>query len=857
VAGIEDAEVDREPKRKKRATAAIPEGELRNICRAFILQSPISTWIIDASGTATFLNEAARRLFGIDRDEEVIGVYNVFMDEELIRQGFMPQIRRVFEDGGSTEFVADYDFSRVEHVSAAHPTHRILHAFLFAVKDDEGRIRYVIIQQEDYTEKSQAERSLAASEARYRELLEDTSDLVWEIDRNGCFTYANPVAERTMGYKTSEVIGRDAFELVIPEDQANAREALEQSIREQKEITGLILRVRHKDGSIRYLETGGRVVVDEEGNLTAYRGISRDVTKRVQAEEALKLSEARYRAVVEDQTELICRYLPDFTLTFVNEAYCRYFGKSREDLIGHSFMLLIPDEDRGLVEKYAASLTRERPVGTIEHRVLLPGGEVHWQQWTDRAIYDRGRLVELQSVGRDITDRKRAEEALRESEERYRSFVQNFQGIAYQGTLDFKPVFFHGAVQAITGYAEADFVAGKPRWDQVVHPDDLPQVQESGAPLRSVPHTSVEREYRILRRDGQIRWVHEMIQNVTDESGVPWFVRGVIYDVTSRIRTEEALRESEERLARLVETTPSGITIVNREGQVTFANAAAEKILGLSRSGITARTYNDPAWRITAVDGEPLPEEELPFVRVTRTGEPVYGVEHAIERSDGTRTILSINSAPLRDDAGNVVGIVSALTDVTERKLAEQRRRELEEHKRDFYRRTILAATEGKLVISERDEIERIAGPTVGSWDIKRGEDLSEIRQAVAEIARSAGMEESRVYDFILAVGEASTNALKHAGEGTASLHRRNDTLIFVVSDRGPGIEALTLPEVALKRGYSTTASLGMGYKAIISIADRAYLATGPTGTTVAIEMQLHPAEIPPAVAVLPDTWAT
>jgi len=127
----------------------------------------------------------------------------------------------------------------------------------------------------------------------------------------------------------------------------------------------------------------------------------------------LRESEKRYHAIIEDQTELICRFLPDGTLTFVNRAYCRYFDKKPDELIGRSFMPLIPQEDREKVEQRFTSLSPENPVVTYEHRVILPDGEIRWQQWTDRAIFDeQGRLIEFQSVGRDITDRVRAEQEI-------------------------------------------------------------------------------------------------------------------------------------------------------------------------------------------------------------------------------------------------------------------------------------------------------------------------------------------------------------------------------------------------------------------------------------------------------------
>lgn len=128
---------------------------------------------------------------------------------------------------------------------------------------------------------------------------------------------------------------------------------------------------------------------------------------------ALRQSEARYRAMVDDQTELICRFTPDGRLTFVNEAYCRYFGQPRQALVGSSLMPLLPPEDQALVQAATMSLSPQNPVVTLQHRVNLPDGSVRWQEWTERALFDEtGRLVEFAAVGRDITERELALEAL-------------------------------------------------------------------------------------------------------------------------------------------------------------------------------------------------------------------------------------------------------------------------------------------------------------------------------------------------------------------------------------------------------------------------------------------------------------
>ena len=116
---------------------------------------------------------------------------------------------------------------------------------------------------------------------------------------------------------------------------------------------------------------------------------------------------------MEDQTEFISRFLPDGTHVFVNEAYCRYFNKKREDIIGKKFNPQIPEQDQSIVRQHFVSLTQDHPVAEVRHRIIMPNGQVRWQRWSDRAIFDeKGNVVEYQSVGRDVTDVKQAEEAL-------------------------------------------------------------------------------------------------------------------------------------------------------------------------------------------------------------------------------------------------------------------------------------------------------------------------------------------------------------------------------------------------------------------------------------------------------------
>jgi len=139
-----------------------------------------------------------------------------------------------------------------------------------------------------------------------------------------------------------------------------------------------------------------------------------ELSRKREVAAALRESEARYRAIIEDQTELICRFRGDGTLTFVNGAYCRYFGKTQEELVGRTFAPLIPEEDQRLVAKQFGKLGPQNPVVEYEHRVVRPDGAIRWQRWTDRVLLDEaGQIVDYQAVGSDITERKEAEEEVR------------------------------------------------------------------------------------------------------------------------------------------------------------------------------------------------------------------------------------------------------------------------------------------------------------------------------------------------------------------------------------------------------------------------------------------------------------
>jgi PAS domain S-box-containing protein len=257
----------------------------------------------------------------------------------------------------------------------------------------------------------QREERLAESEHRYRILVELSPDAVM-VAAEGRLLYANTAARRLFGGRQGQdILRRSPVELA----DAGSRELL-------ASMTGGagVRSIPVLPAEVKLLRLDGEAVEAElSAAPIAYDGrpatlmVLRDITARKRAEESLRLSEARYRAIVEDQSELICRWRPEGTLTFVNEAYCRYFGRKRDELVGTAFLPLIPEEDQPLVQAHLRGLGAAKPYGAYEHRVILPDGRIRWQHWANRVILgDAGEVVEIQSVGRDVTERRQTQQAL-------------------------------------------------------------------------------------------------------------------------------------------------------------------------------------------------------------------------------------------------------------------------------------------------------------------------------------------------------------------------------------------------------------------------------------------------------------
>lgn len=383
----------------------------------------------------------------------------------------------------------------------------------------------------------------------------------------------------------------EALSQVHPDDLGAVTVALNGHARDASARCRADFRVADPDGNgtWRWMElVGAALTRDADGQARRMAGVIRDIGERKAAEEALTASERLYRTIVEDQTDLICRSTREGVLTFVNDAYAQAFGRAAAELVGKDFFQLIPEADRQPLLDHLATITLDHPIVTTEHRVVLPDGSLGWQRWVDRGLFDaRGGLVEFQSVGRDVTRHKEAEQALAESEEKYRR--------VFETTADAMLLMDHETRRILDANTAACRLYGYRR-DELVGLDVSILSAEPTRTIASIgngdPYVPLRHH---LRKDGAVFPV-EISMTVSPQGGRQLCVC-LLRDISGRVQAE---REKEEFLATVAHELKTPLTSLHgalgllqargealgqdqRESLLTIAQANSQRLIRLIR----------------------------------------------------------------------------------------------------------------------------------------------------------------------------------------------------------------------------------------------------------------------------------
>ncbi|MFI0847990.1 PAS domain S-box protein [Mesorhizobium sp. IMUNJ 23232] len=638
---------------------AASEARYRNVVEVqsdFILR-------VDPSGRISFVNDAYCRRIGRQR-ENLLGMR---LTDFIV---LSPEDRKAYEALFVT-LTPDNPISQTE-IRSTSPDGRVLHTHWTdcGIFDDGGKLVEIQSVGRDVTEQKRIAEALAASEERYRNVVEAQTEYVVRFDAQGRMSFANDAYCRLVGKTTEELLspGWHYMDAYDPDLGAGFAEIIGR-VSAANPVRHTDAWGRLRDGRIVHIGWTDRGMFDADGRLLEIQAVGRDVTEQKRAVEALEASEQRYRSVVETQTEFVVRQRPDGHLTFVNEAYCRASGMTREQLLDPNWCDFdrLPEEERARLLVYLAQLTPENPTGTIELRNSDARLDMRWSSWTDQGFFDEsGRLIETQAVGRDITEQKRALEALEASEERYRSVVEAQTEFVLRMTPDGYLTFVNEAYCRYCNMTR----------EQMLDPDycDLDQLprderQRFATHIARLtpdnPVASIElKNHQMLRGTSWSAWTD---RGIFDESGKLVEVQSVGRDITQRVRAEQA-REEAERLRRTVlEAALDGYVSIDSEGRIVEFNPAAERIFGHSSEDVLGRPMVD-----LIVPAHSRNRHMVGFTRHLETGQTsIIGktLEVTALHADGHEFPIEI--VIVRSELGNSPIFIAYLRDLTEQKKAE------------------------------------------------------------------------------------------------------------------------------------------------------------------------------------------
>ncbi len=516
---------------------------------------------------------------------------------------------------------------------------------------------------ENLVETLRKERDLA------KKYLDIAGVIMIAIDVNQCISLVNKKGCEILGYEEKDILGKNWFDTFFPK-------RIQEEVKTvyNKLLAGEIEPVEYfenpvvvKSGEERIIVWHNNILKDDEGNIIGTLSSGEDITEHKQVEEALKTSKELYQDLYENAPDMYASVDPrTTTIIRCNQTLATYLGYTKEEIIGKSvFEIYHPDcmED---VKKTLQIFTKTGEVHDSELQLKRKdGGKVNVSLNVSAVRDEQGDILYSRSALRDIKQIKKIQNELQESEERYRSFVQNFLGIAYRGKMDFTPIFLHGLVEELTGYREDEFIAGKPRWDQVIHKEDLPTLLEEAKLIRSTPNYSAGREYRIIRKDGQIIWVYELIQNICDDSGKPIFVQGTIYEITERTQVQKELQEEREKYQMLVEKLEEGVLLEDREGVISFVNQKTTDLLGYTENELLGKHWT------YIVPPEAIDKAKIESKKRSKGISSKYEID--LQVKDSTLKPVIVSATPIFSESGEFSGVLSVFTDISEQKQIERK----------------------------------------------------------------------------------------------------------------------------------------------------------------------------------------
>lgn len=684
---------------RSRIQAAFLEGE--EALLDCLENSMVAVYLKDVEGRYVAANRWAEILLGF-KSEEVVGRTDRDLFPEEIARDCASNDRSVLESG------APMMFEETFLVGNERRTCVVSKLPLFGEK---GETRAICCIATDITERKRAEEALRQSEKRFRSAFENVPIGVAVLGLDSKLLAANAALHEILGYPEEELLDKSAVELTHPEDMAETGARRERLISGELESQRLEKRYLRADGGVLWASCNTRLVRNARGEPDHFVSQIQDITERRSAEEALERSEKRFKSLIQNAPDVITVLDARNTILYDSPAVERVLGYRPEDRLGKQGFGYVHPDDRKKAEAVFEGLLKNSCGANLPRHYRMRHADGSWV----RVEATRTNLLDDPDVGgvvvnyRDVTERRRGEEALRESEERFRGAFENASiGMALTG-LDRRYLRVNRSLCEMLGYSEEELLSKSS--PDITHPEDLEKSYARTEGLfRSMEPDAQPLEKRYLHKDGRTVWAISNVSLVRDFRGKPSHFISHFQDITERKDAEEALRRSEARFRAVFDGSGIGMALVDTEGRLLESNPVLREMLGYDGDELCEMSFVD----VTHPDD--LEADTKRFDAMMHGRLDRFRLEKRYLRKDGSLMWGHLTSSAIRDREGAIKYMVGMVEDITERRCAEEALRESEERYRATIEQIIdgvyIGDVESKRVLESNNALQRMLGYT-------------------------------------------------------------------------------------------------------------------------------------------------
>jgi PAS domain S-box-containing protein len=529
-----------------------------------------------------------------------------------------------------------------------------------------------IISVVDITDRILVEQALRESEEKYRALSNNIPDVIYSLDPMGNVLAINEPAISRYGYEAEMIVGKPFLDIIHPDDREMVVNSFLQAMQDHREYTrGLQFRILAKDESVRWVELNSHMRFDEKGIYLQEEGVLRDITERKTVEQALQESETLFRGTFEQAAVGIAHVSLEGHFIRVNQRFCDIAGYGREEMLTMTFQDITFPDDLETDLNYARQVLEGLIVTySMEKRYIRKDGLLVWANLTVALLRGAtGEPMHFISVVEDITDHKRAEAALKESENKYRLLADNVNDVIFVLDMNLHYTYVSPSVKFLRGY-EPEEVLKQPSietltpssWDLAIRTlSEVMELEKSGHREISESRTL---QLEMTRKNGSTVWTEVKFSFIRDENQRPVGILGITRDMTERKKAEDALRQSEEQLRLVTDNMVDLVLQMDTQAVFQYFTPNITRLLGYRIEDVMGKYAFDfvhPDDRDDAMNA---------FQEAIKTGRGM--VEARLRHNEGHYIWMELVGSVFFTVKGDAKGIIMGGRDITQRKRMQE-----------------------------------------------------------------------------------------------------------------------------------------------------------------------------------------